>query len=81
MVGVGLQGDQRGTVVENAVGVCLLDGLGDLGHIGVAGTDVHVVADTDDVGHEGNHGSGLANGLAVGDLGLLLVQILELETK
>ena len=38
--------------------------------IGVALADVHVVPDADDVGHEGDHVGGLADGLAVGDLAL-----------
>ena len=44
-------------------------------------TDEHIVADADDVGHEGDHGSGLADGLAVSDLGLLLVQVLQLKAE
>ena len=43
--------------------------------------DEHVVPDADDVGHEGHHVGGLADGLAVGDLGLLLVQILHLQAQ
>ena len=81
MIGVGLQGDERGAVIQNAILVGLLHGLGDLGHVGVALADVHVVADADDVGHEGDHGSGLADGLAVSDLGLLLVQVLQLKAE
>ena len=81
MVGVGLQGDEGRAVVEHAVLVGLVDGLGDLGHVGVALADVHVVTDADDVGHEGDHRGGLADGLAVGDLGLALVEVLELEAE
>ncbi len=47
----------------------------------VALADEHVVTDADDVGHEGDHVSRLADGLAVGDLGLLLVQILHLKAQ
>ena len=68
-------------MIQNAILVGLLHGLGDLGHVGVALADVHVVADADDVGHEGDHGSGLADGLAVSDLGLLLVQVLQLKAE
>ena len=81
VVGVGLQGDERGTVVEHAVVIGLVDGLGDLGHVGVALADVHVVADADDVGHEGDHRGGLAHGLAVGDLRLALIEVLELKAQ
>ena len=66
-------------MVEHAVGVGLGNGLGDLGHVGVALADVHVVADADDVGHERDHRGGLADGLAVRDLALALVEVLELE--
>ena len=43
--------------------------------------DEHIIADTDDVRHEGDHVGSLANRFAVGDLGLLLVQILHLQTQ
>ena len=81
VIGVGLQGDERGTVIQNAVLVSLLHGLGDLGHVGVALADVHVVADADDVGHEGDHVGRLTDRLAMGDLGLLLVEDLLLEAE
>ena len=68
-------------MIQNAILVSLLDRLGDLSHVGVALADVHVIADADDVGHEGDHGSGLADGLAVSDLGLLLVQVLQLKAE
>ena len=42
--------------------------------------DIHVVADTDDVGHEGNHISRFADCFAVGNLALLFIEVLNLES-
>ena len=81
MVGVGLQAHERRTVVEDAVSIGLGDGLCDLLHVGIALADELVVADADHIGHEGDHGRGLADRLAVGDLGLGLVEVLELQAK
>ena len=50
-------------------------------HVGVALADVHVIADSDDVCHEGDHVGGLTNGLAVGYLGFALVQILYFQAQ
>ena len=50
-------------------------------HVFVALADVHIIADTDNVSHEGNHVSGLTNGLTMSDLALALVKILNLKTK
>ena len=44
-------------------------------------TDKHIIPDADDVRHEGHHVGGFPNGLAVGDLRLLFVQILNLQTQ
>ena len=44
-------------------------------------TDEHIVPDADDVRHEGHHIGGFPDGLAVGDLRLLFVQILNLQTQ
>ena len=81
VVGVGLQRDERGTVVEDAVGVGLRHGLRDLLHVRVALADELVVTDADDISHEADHRGGLAHGLAVGDLRLGLVEVLELQAQ
>ena len=44
-------------------------------------TDVHVIPDTDDLCHKGDHIGGLSDSFAVGDLRLLLVQVLALESQ
>ena len=81
MVDVALEVDQGGLLLQHAVLVALGHGVHELVHVGVALANVHVVADADDVGHEGHHVGGLADGLAVGDLALALVQILHLQAQ
>ena len=43
--------------------------------------DIHVIADSDDIRHEGNHVRGFSYRLAVRDLALLLIQILYLQSQ
>ena len=81
MVDVALEVDQRGLLLEDARLVALGDGVHHVVHVGVALADVHVVPDADDVGHEGDHVGRLAHGLAVGDLALALVQVLDLQAQ
>ena len=50
-------------------------------HISVSLTDVHIIADTDYVGHEGDHVGCLAYSLAVSNLRFALVQILNLQAR
>ena len=50
-------------------------------HISVSFADVHVVADSDDVSHEGDHVCCLAYCLAVRYLGFALIQILDLKAE
>ena len=81
VVDVALEVDQGGLLLQHAVLVALGHGVHHLVHVGVALADVHVVPDADDVGHEGDHVGGLADGLAVGDLALALVQVLDLQAQ
>ena len=81
VVHVALQVHQGGLLFQNAVPVALLHGIHEGLLVLVALADEHVVPDTDDVGHEGDHVGGLADGLAVGDLALLLVQVLDGQTQ
>ncbi|CCX41636.1 unknown [Clostridium sp. CAG:1024] len=81
MVDVALEIHERGLLLEHAVLVALRHGVDDLMHVGVALADVHIVADTDRVRHEGDHVCGLADGLAVRDLALALVKILNFQTQ
>ena len=81
VVDVALEVDQGGPLLQHAVPVALLHRVGHLFHIGVALADVHIVPDADDVGHEGDHIGGLTDGLAVGNLALALVQVLDLQAQ
>ena len=81
MVDIALQVDERRLLLEDPVSVSLLDSVRNRLLIGVALADVHVVTDSDDVRHEGNHVGGLADRLAVCDLALLLVQILRGQSQ
>ena len=81
VIHVALQVHQGGLLLQNAVAIAFLHGVHEGGLILVALADEHVVTDADDVGHEGHHVGRLADGLAVGDLGLLLVQVLHLQAQ
>ena len=76
VVHVALQVHQGGLLLQNTVAVALGHGVHESLLILVALADEHIVPDADDVGHEGHHVGGLTDGLAVGDLRLLFVQIL-----
>ena len=81
VVHIALQVHQGGTLLQNAVPVALGHGVHEGLLILVALTDEHIVPDADDVGHEGDHVGGLTDSLAVGDLALLLVQILDVQAQ
>ena len=81
VVDVALEVDQRGFLLEHTVFMPLLDRFDHFVHIGVALADVHVVADADGVRHEADHVGGLADGFAVRDLALALVEILHFKTQ
>ena len=74
MVDVALQVDERRTLLKNAVAVAFLQSVHERLLVLMALMDVHIVADADDVGHEGDHVGRLTDRLAVGNLGLLLVE-------
>ena len=79
VVHIALEVHQRGLLLQDAVPVALLHGVHEGLLVLVALADEHIVPDADDVGHEGHHVGGFPDGLAVGDLGLLLVQVLDLR--
>ena len=81
VVDVALEVDEGRLLLEDAVLIALFESVRDLLLIGMALADVHIVADADDVSHKGDHVGGLADGLAVGDLALALVQILHLYAQ
>ena len=81
VVHIALEVHQRGPLLQNAVPVAFIQGIHKGFLIFVTLTDEHIVPDADDVRHEGHHVGGFPNGLAVGDLRLLFVQILNLQTQ
>ena len=81
MVDVALEVDERRALLEDTVAVALFERVDEGLLILVALADEHIVADADDVSHEGDHVGGLTHGLAVGDLAHLLVEHLLLKTE
>ena len=81
VIHIALEVHQRGALLQNAVPVALLQSVHKGLLILVALTDIHIVPDADDIGHEGHHIGRFTDGLAVGDLRLLLVQHLLLQTQ
>ena len=81
MVDITLEVYESGSLLENAVIVAFLNCFGNGLHVCVALTDVHVIADTDDICHEGNHVCCLTYCFTMCDLGNLLIKILNLETE
>jgi len=78
---IALQVDDTGLLRKNALLLALLAGLGDLKLVLVALTKEKIITDTDDLSHEGKHGSGLTNGLTVGDLAFGLIHIKDREAE
>ena len=81
VVDIALEIHQGRPLLQHPVPVALGHRVGYGLHIGVTLSDVHIVPDTDDIGHEGDHIGGLPHGLAVGDLALALVQVLDLQAQ
>ena len=81
VVDIALEIHQGRPLLQHPVPVALGHRVGHGLHIGVTLSDVHIVPDTDDIGHEGDHIGGLPHGLAVGDLALALVQVLDLQAQ
>ena len=81
MVDVALEVDQSRLLFEDAVFITLGDGVDDFFLVRMALADVHIVADADDVGHEGNHVGRFADRFAVSNLALLFVQVLDLQAE
>jgi len=81
MVDVALKVDEGRFLFENAVFVALGHSVDDFVLVGAALADVHVIADADDVSHEGNHVGCFTDCFAVGYLALAFVQILDFEAQ
>jgi hypothetical protein len=81
VVDVALEVDHGGAVGQDAGGQAFVEALGYFALVLVAFAEVHVVPDADGLGQEADHVGGLADGLAVGDLALALVQVLDIEAQ
>ena len=81
MIDVALEVHERRSLLEDAVAVAFFQRVHERLLILMTLMDVHVVADADDIGHEGDHVGGLTDGLAVRDLALLLVEDLLLKAQ
>ena len=81
MVHIALKIHQRGTLLQNTVPVALIQRIHEGLLVSVALADVHIVPDTDDIGHEGHHVRRFPDSLAVGDLALFLLKVLRLKAQ
>lgn len=81
MVYIGLKVHDAGAVGQDARGHAVVESLAYLALILVALSEVHIVADADRLGEEADHVGGLAHGLAVGDLALALVEVLDVKAE
>ena len=80
VVDVTLKVYERRFLLEDAVFVSLCYSVNNFMHVSISFADVHIVADTDHVCHEGDHVCCLTYCLAVCNLRFSLVQILNLKT-
>ena len=80
MVDIALQVYKGRLLLQDAVLISLSHCVNNFVHISISLADVHIVTDTDDICHEGDHVCSLTNGLAVCYLRLSFVQILNLQT-
>ena len=81
VVNIALQVDHGRTVGQNAFFIAHIQRFGDFDLIGMAGAQIHVVADTDDFGAKRNHIGRFLNRFAVSDLRFCFVQILHAQTQ
>lgn len=76
VIDIALQVDKRRALGQHALTIAVVERFAHLAHIGVAGAEVHIVADADSVRAEGDHVGGFTYGFAVGNLRFTLVQVL-----
>jgi len=81
VIDVALEVHKRRALLENAVAVALFERVHEGLLILVPLADEHIVANADDIGHEGDHVCRFAHGLAVCDLGFLFIKYLLLKTQ
>ena len=65
VVDIALQVDKSRLLFQDAVLVALGHSIHNFVHVSISFADVHVIADPDDISHEGDHVRSLAYSLAV----------------
>jgi len=78
---IALKVDDTGLLRKNALSLALLAGLGNLELILVTLTKEEIITDTDNLSHEGKHGSSLTNSLTMSNLALRLIHIKNRQAK
>ncbi len=81
VVDVALKVHQRRSLFQHPLVIPFLHSISNLLHIGVAFANIHIISNSDDIRHETDHISGFPNGLAVSDLALLFIEILDFQAK
>ena len=81
MVHIALQIDQGGFLLQDSVVMSFGNSIHEGLLILVAFADEHIIADTDDIRHEAYHVGCFTNGLSVSNLGLLFIQVLNLQSQ
>ena len=81
VVDIALQVHERRLLLKDSVLVALRYGVNNLVHVSISLADIHIVADTDHVSHEGDHVRRLADGLTVSNLRLAFVKVLNFQAK
>ncbi len=76
VINVALQVDQRRALGQHPLFEPFVERGAHFTHVGVAGPQVHVVANADGIGAEGDHVGGFTDGFTVGNLGFAFIQIL-----
>ena len=79
VVNIALQVYKSRFLLQDPVFISLGYRVNNFVHVSISLSDVHIVADADDVSHKGNHVCRLPDRLAVCHLGFALVQILHLK--
>ena len=80
MVDVALQVHKSRFLLKDSVFISFCHSVNYFVHVGISFANVHIIADTDDISHKGNHICGLAHGLTVRHLRFALVKILNFKT-
>ena len=81
MVDIALEVYQSRLLLQHAGFIALGNCIDYIVHVGIAFADIHVIANADDVCHEGNHVRGFTYGFTVSNLTFAFVKILDFQTE